>query len=155
MSKYLISSIFERDNSDVHLGDNLKEKISLLQERKPYTISSSWLPYTSKHQRVAKLWAIQNIEKEFDVAHFVKQQKYFQVIMQVLFSRHERFLIRKNRRLTIVEDGLNKNVKDDEQTEPGIRIDTVHSKFLLAQAFRKVDTAQCPSSDDIDNANLR
>ena len=75
--------------------------------------------------------------------------------MQVLFSRHERYLIRKNRRLTIVEDGLNNNVKDDEQTEPGTRLDTVHTNFLLAQAFRKEDTALNPSSDDIDNANLR
>ena len=98
---------------------------------------------------------MQNIEKEFDVAHFVKQQKYFQIIMQLLFSRHERYLIRKNRRLTITEDGLNKNVRDDEQTRSGMRIDPVRTNYLLNQAFRKVDSAQSPSSNDIDNANLR
>ena len=75
--------------------------------------------------------------------------------MQLLFSRHERYLIRKNRKLTIAEGGSNKNAKDDEQAEQAIRIDPVRTNYLLAQAFRKVDSAQSPSSDDIDNANLR
>ena len=74
--------------------------------------------------------------------------------MQLLFSRHERYLIRKNRRLTIAEDGLIKDVRDEEETEPGVRIDQVRTNFLLAQAFRKADKVQNPSSDDIDNTNL-
>ena len=75
--------------------------------------------------------------------------------MQLLFSRHERYLIRKNRKLTIAEGGLNKNAKDDEQAEQAIRIDPVRTNYLLAQAFRKVDIAQSSSSDDIEHKNSR
>ena len=41
------------------------------------------------------------IEKELDIVNFVRQQKYFKVILFLLFSRQERYLISKNKRLAL------------------------------------------------------
>ena len=41
------------------------------------------------------------IEQELDIVRFVKQQKYLKVALALLFTRQERYLMSKNKRLTV------------------------------------------------------
>ena len=38
---------------------------------------------------------------ELDIVKFIKQQKYLKIILSLLFTRQERYLMSKNRRLTV------------------------------------------------------
>ena len=50
--------------------------------------------------------AEKKIEEELDIVNFVKQMKYLKVIMSVLFSKQERYLIKKNRRFIVSKKKL-------------------------------------------------
>ena len=41
------------------------------------------------------------IEKELDIASFLKHQKYLRVLMSILFTKTEQYLIKKNKRFVI------------------------------------------------------
>ena len=41
------------------------------------------------------------IESELDVTNFLKHQKYLRVLMSVLFTQTEQYLIKKNKRFVI------------------------------------------------------
>ena len=41
------------------------------------------------------------IEKELDIASFLRHQKYLRVLISILFTKTEQYLIKKNRRFVI------------------------------------------------------
>ena len=41
------------------------------------------------------------IDKELDIANFLKHQKYLRVLMSILFTKTEQYLIKKNKRFVI------------------------------------------------------
>ena len=45
--------------------------------------------------------AERKIKEELDIVKFIKQMKYLKVMMSVLFTKQERYLIKKNKRLTV------------------------------------------------------
>ena len=47
------------------------------------------------------------MEKELDIVQFVKQQKYLKAMLSILFSKEERYLISKNKRLVASEVARN------------------------------------------------
>ena len=50
---------------------------------------------------MTRIKAENKIEKELDIVRFVKQQKYLKIILSLLFTRQERYLMSKNKRLTV------------------------------------------------------
>ena len=50
--------------------------------------------------------AEKKIEEELDIVNFVKQMKYLKVAMSVLFSKQERYLIKKNRTFIVSKKQL-------------------------------------------------
>ena len=66
--------------------------------RKRAKISKMWC---SKRSKLTQLNAQNKIEKELDIVRFIKQQKYLKIMISLLFTRQERYLMSKNKRLTI------------------------------------------------------
>ena len=72
------------------------------------------------------------IEKELDIVNFVRQQKYLKVILSLLFSRQERYLISKNKRLTVSHAaGPPPSDVTDDLDPTSIEITTNRQKKLL------------------------
>ena len=75
---------------------------------------------------------------ELDIVKFIRQQKMLKVMLSLLFSKQERYLISKNRRLT-VSDKKQKEMSDstDDQDPTKILINTERLNELLQQTFDK------------------
>ena len=78
-----------------------KEKLHLLSKRKPFKMKKAWCSRSSIDYKRSRLLAEGKISEELDIVHFIKQQKFVQVVFELLFSREERYLLSKNKRLTI------------------------------------------------------
>ena len=107
--------------------------LKLLSKRKRANIGKSWL---NTRRKLMQINAENKIEKELDIVNFVRQQKYFKVILFLLFSRQERYLIRKNKRL-MVSHAASPPTSDvtDDLDPTSIEINTNRRKKLLEQAF--------------------
>ena len=66
--------------------------------RKKAKVGNIWC---SKRNKLARLNAENMIEKELDIIRFVKQTKYLKVILSLLFTKQERYLASKNKRLAV------------------------------------------------------
>ena len=62
--------------------------------------------------------AEKKIEEELDIVNFVKQMKYLKVIMSVLFSKQERYLIKKNRRFIVSKKKLYQDGDESDSLDP-------------------------------------
>ena len=107
--------------------------LNLLSKRKPAKIGKTWL---NTRRKLMQINAENKIEKELDIVNFVRQQKYFKVILFLLFSRQERYLISKNKRLTVsYKAGHPTSDVTDDLDPTTIEITTNREIKLLEQAF--------------------
>ena len=67
---------------------------------------------------MARLNAENKIEKELDIIRFIKQTKYLKVILSLLFTRQERYLISKNKRLTVSHQSIDQTSDMTDELDP-------------------------------------
>ena len=67
---------------------------------------------------MARLNAENKIEKELDIIRFIKQTKYLKVILSLLFTRQERYLISKNKRLTVSHQSIDQTSDMTDDYDP-------------------------------------
>ena len=67
---------------------------------------------------MARLNAENKIEKELDIIRFIKQTKYLKVILSLLFTRQERYLISKNKRLTVSHVSIDQTSDMTDELDP-------------------------------------
>ena len=58
------------------------------------------------------------IERELDIANFLKHQKYLRILMSILFTKTEQYLIRKNKRFVISTSKKAITSSSDEEFPP-------------------------------------
>ena len=68
----------------------------MISKRRPFKVKS-W----SRSQKQSIKRGLEKVETELDVVNFVKQLTYLKIMMSSLFSPSERYLIRKNKKLTL------------------------------------------------------
>ena len=66
---------------------------------------------------------------ELDIVKFIKQQKYLKVILSLLFTKQERYLMSKNKRLTV------SHVMDDDTSD---RTDCLDPKTIQIRTNREI-----------------
>ena len=66
---------------------------------------------------------------ELDIVKFIKQQKYLKVILSLLFTKQERYLMSKNKRLTV------SHVMDDDISD---RTDCLDPKTIQIRTNREI-----------------
>ena len=98
IDQHLQARIFEKDNSSKIVSSSEKEKLLLLLKRKKVKASPAWFGLRKDQRRIN---AQNKLEKELDIVSFISLQKRFKVILEMLFTREERYLIQKNKRLTV------------------------------------------------------
>ena len=65
-----------------------------------------------------RIEAENKIEKELDIVRFVKQQKYLKVILSLLFTKQERYLMSKNKRLTVSHEAGPSSIDETDDLDP-------------------------------------
>ena len=98
LTKHMIQRIFEKDNSCENAFDSYNFALKLLSKRKKSRLGNIWC---NSKNKLTQIKAENKIKKELDIVRFVKQQKDLKVILSLLFTRQERYLMSKNKRLTI------------------------------------------------------
>ena len=132
MSAYLLTHIFEKDNSHRNTELSRRGQLKLLTKRKAQKVKSRCL--SSKQMRTSLEISEQKIEKELDVVNFVRQAKFVKVILCALFNKTERFLIRKNQRLAIngdIKNELTSFGSDSSFDATQAKIETSRERCLL------------------------
>ena len=81
---------------------------------------------------------MQRINQELDVVRFLKQQKYYAVMLETLFNSTEIFLIKKHKRFTLNQNKINiESTSEEEFNTNSIKIRSKREKHLLENTFRQ------------------
>ena len=87
-------------------------------------------------RKLTQIKAESKIEKELDIVNFVKQQKYLRIILSLLFTKQERYLMSKNKRLTVSHAAVPPTSDFTDDLDPTtIEISTNRQIKLLEQTF--------------------
>ena len=107
--------VFEKDNSSKIVSSSEKEKLLLLSKRKKVKASPAWFGLRKDQRRMN---AQNKLEKELDIVSFISLQKRFKVVLEMLFTREERYLIQKNKRLTVSYKAVSDSSDNFDEYDP-------------------------------------